>query len=55
MLKNVNIVCAGGNGEGKAQEFMHYYEGHCFLDFMWKLYFGSITLVTKGVRYFPIS
>lgn len=52
---NVNIVCAGGNGEGKAQECTHYFERQSFLDFTWKLYFGSITSIAKGVRHFPIN
>lgn len=52
---NVNIICSGENGGAKAQDYRHYFERHSFLDDTRKLYFRSITLVTKGVRYFPIN
>lgn len=40
---SVNIVCAGGNREGKAQDCRHYFETHSFFDDTCKLYFRSIT------------
>lgn len=48
----VNIVCAGENREGKAQDRRRYFERHSLLRDTRKLYFRSITSVRKHVGHF---